>query len=124
MKMLLIALTMLSASASVQVDTITTSEFSEFLELGDVIFEQAYLERGDVQIGKVVQATNLGNVDLCVISKLSQQRNVKNEFLYSGRMIIPAGLTLPLGGFTQINPRKSWYTKWQHAVSKNLRRCK
>ncbi len=122
--MLLIALTMLSASASVQVDTITTSEFSEFLELGDVIFEQAYLERGDVQIGKVVQATNLGNVDLCIISKLSHQRNVKNEFLYSGRMIIPAGLTLPLGGFTQVHPRKSWYTKWQHAVSKNLRRCR
>jgi hypothetical protein len=123
MKSFLLALVAFSANATITVDSITTSEFGEFLELGDVVFKQAYLERGEVTIGKVVQATNYGNDAVCIITKLSNQRNVRNEFINKGRMVLPAGATLPLGGFTQIHPRKSWYTQWRHIATKNLNRC-
>lgn len=120
----LLTLSAISTSATtIKTDEITTSDFNEFLELGDVTFQQAYLERGDVKIGKVVQATNYGNDAVCIISKLSHQKNIRNEFINQGRMILPAGSTLPLGGFTQIHPYKSWYTKWRHIATKNLKRC-
>jgi len=125
MKALLIGLLTLSASAAISVDTITTTEFTEFLQLakGDLVFQQAYLERGEVKIGKVVQVTNYSNDALCVISTLSHQKNIRNEFINQGRMVVPAGTTLPLGGFTQVHPYKSWYTKWRHTATKNLSRC-
>lgn len=99
-------------------------DFDEFLTLEEVVFEKAYIIEGKINKGKLVQATNYGNDNLCIISIIKESLNVENAFFNDGKMIVNAGQTAVLGGFLQANARRSWYAKWRHIKTKNLSRCK
>ncbi|EQC43891.1 hypothetical protein [Bacteriovorax sp. Seq25_V] len=119
MKLLLISFITLSTLAT----EYTTSIYSSFLKLENVEFERAYLMDGKINRGKVVRATNDEDFPVCIVSLITEGHNIKNEFFNNGKVIIQPGRTEPLGGFTQINPRKSWNAKWVHIRRKKISSC-